>query len=161
MLQGHCGNRRPGLLVGGHQFGLELWGVGAVRTPHRIAGCLRDFEHHVHGRLRAHDLPQADQVIQDGLATRLRPSRSLSASTCCRAAAKASCNASARPCHLAASWGLFRKRKKSYVKPNSARVKQPEARLVCAGRCPSEVHLNLASGHRKKSRQDRMVFAFF
>uniref|UniRef100_UPI000B0FF006 recombinase family protein n=1 Tax=Aeromonas hydrophila TaxID=644 RepID=UPI000B0FF006 len=57
--------------------------------------------------------------------------------------------------------GLFRKRKKSYVKPNSARVKQPEARLVCAGRCPSEVHLNLASGHRKKSRQDRMVFAFF
>ena len=44
------------------------------------------------------------------------------------------------------SRGLFRKRKKSYVKPNSARVKQPEARLVCAGRCPSEVHPILMSG---------------
>ena len=75
VLQGDRGNRGAGLLASRHQFGLELWGVGAVRTPHRIAGCLRDFEHHVHGRLRAHDLPQADQVIQDGLATRLRPGR--------------------------------------------------------------------------------------
>lgn len=55
----------------GHQFGIELRGVGAVLAPLRVAGCLRVFEHRVHGQVACTDLAQTKHVIQDGLATRL------------------------------------------------------------------------------------------
>ena len=61
-----------GLHASGHQLGLELRGVGAVRTAHSVARGLRVFEHRVHGKLRAHDLAQAANQVQDGLAGRIQ-----------------------------------------------------------------------------------------
>ena len=61
-----------GLHASGHQLGLELRGVGAMRTAHGVARGLRVFEHRVHGKLRAHDLAQAATQVQDGLAGRIR-----------------------------------------------------------------------------------------
>ena len=50
--------------------------VGPVRVSLRISRGLRVFEHGVHVHMRAHDLAQTNQVIQDGFATRLRRCRS-------------------------------------------------------------------------------------
>ena len=58
---------------------------------------------------------------------------------------------------LASSWGRFRKRKKSYAKPRSTRLKRPEALQSCEGWCPSEAYPNRASDHCTRNRQSRVV----
>ena len=57
--------------------------------------------------------------------------------------------------------GGFKKRKKSYAKPRSTRLNLAEVLQFFEEMCPSGLYLNWASGHPKKSRQDRVFFAFF
>ena len=74
MLERQCCDGGTRLHARGHQLDLELRGVGAVRTAYCIARGLRVFEHRVHGKLRAHDLAQAANQVQDGLAGRIHQS---------------------------------------------------------------------------------------
>jgi hypothetical protein len=48
VLLGYRSDRYTGLVAHGHQCGLELRGVSAVRAPLRIPRGLRVFEHRVH-----------------------------------------------------------------------------------------------------------------
>jgi len=82
VLLGYRSDRYTGLVAHGHQCGLELRGIGAVRAPLRVPRGLRVFEHRVHvlvactrsssDRLSHSRWGSPGAYIQDGFATRLQ-----------------------------------------------------------------------------------------